>query len=285
MRIDQELKTHIETAFHPVADQPAANAFPPMRALADKLNEHAPAAKSGVIDVNVTPAVAAKFATASVDMWLRAVHSFLVSASLTDVSDIWSSVSGYYSSHYCVRAFAHLLGYFQLHHRKKIVKLQLISGGHVCQYQNKNRTDREHTAYWKIVKDAPIFASDPLFTRNTTGGTTPADVEHRDLASYADHLAQFATFRPLDTEALKNRVQKISGIEFSSPPIPDAKHYPDIEAVQIVAYHRLVRYRDFLDSILGGSNRFWKVHRTPPWSEEFINYQLTEQATLGSQFS
>ena len=44
------------------------------------------------------------FAMAAVKMWLRAVHSFLISVSLTKASPIWSSVAGYYSSHYSIRA-------------------------------------------------------------------------------------------------------------------------------------------------------------------------------------
>jgi hypothetical protein len=284
MKIDEMSKKHIELAFSPLRRISASDAFPAIRALADKLNSHAPPATTGVAHVNVTPAVASLFATASVDMWLRAVHSFLVSVSLTDVSHIWASVAGYYSSHYSVRALAHLFGYFQLHHRKKIVKLELIGGTHV-EYQNKNRTHREHKIYWKIVKDHKLFQGDPLFTSNSSGGTTPADVDHRDTASYADHLAQFTTFRPLDEQALKNRIRRISGIEFSTPPIPDAARYPDVESVQIVAYHRLVRFRDLVDDVLGGKNRFWTVHRSPSWASGFVDYQLTEQATLSSRWS
>ena len=54
------------------------------------------------------------FATAAVEMWLRAVHSFLISSSLEKASPIWSSISGYYASHYVMRAFAHLHGHFLL---------------------------------------------------------------------------------------------------------------------------------------------------------------------------
>jgi hypothetical protein len=47
----------------------------------------------------------------------------------------------------------------------------------------------------------------------------------------------------------------------------------------------LVRYRDLVDDILGGSNRFWSVYRDPPWAREYVNYQLTAQPSLRSQFS
>lgn len=52
------------------------------------------------------------FASASVEMWQRAVHSFLWSVALTDRSPIWASVSGYYASHFVMRAFAHSFGFF-----------------------------------------------------------------------------------------------------------------------------------------------------------------------------
>ena len=285
MQIEHALRTHVQLNFRPLNTQPAASSFPPMGSLSAELRNRAPAARSGVASVNVQPRVATLFATASVDMWMRAVHSFLISASLSDVSDIWASVCGYYSSHYSVRAIAHLLGYFQLYAQKKIVQLQIVGGRHVCSYRSKNRFDREHRMYWRIVKQESLFASDQLFTENARARSVPADVNHRDRANYIDHLGQFPTFRPLDDAVLRGRVRRISGIEFSTPPIPDAERYPDVESVQIVAYHRLVRYRDLVDNILGGGNRFWSVYRNPTWAAEFMDYQLTEQATLRSQFT
>ena len=95
------------------------------------------------------------FTTGAVDIWMRAVHSFLVSASLTDVSSIWSSVAGYYSSHYAVRSIAHLLGFFQLFKGKRIVHLQFLSGQYVCSFDPKKAQDREHKLYWQIVKKDP----------------------------------------------------------------------------------------------------------------------------------
>ena len=280
MKVDWSVRTHIEAIFQPLNRRAAARAFPPMASLSEALGKQTPAKTTGASIVNVRPQVSAMFATASVDMWMRAVHSFLVSSSLTNVSDIWASVAGYYSSHYSIRAFAHLFGYFHLHTQRKTVQLRLDGGRHVCEYHSKSKSDREHVAYWKLVKREGLFISDPLFTENTAGGTVPADVAHRDRANYIDHLAQFATFRPLDEGALKNRIDRISGIEFSTPPIPDVARYPNVEAVQVVAYHRLVRYRDVVDSILGSGNRFWSVHRNPAWASNFVDYQLTPQAAM-----
>ena len=144
-----------------------------MAALSAELNKLIPSSGATSPTVGVDPSVSRLFATASVNMWLRAVHSFLISASLTGVSDIWASVAGYYSSHYSVRALAHLLGYFQLHARRKVVKLHFENGKHLCEYISKTRASREHIAYWKLVKQASLFTSDQLFTENVPGGRVP----------------------------------------------------------------------------------------------------------------
>lgn len=285
MKIDSSIRNHVEIAFRPLNQKAAAHAFPDRGALSLELSKRVPAKEATSLTVPVDQSVSMLFATASVDMWLRAVHSFLISASLTATSHIWASVVGYYSSHYSVRALAHLLGYFQLHTKKKIVKCYVGDGQYLCDYVKKTGADREHTAYWRLVKRTPLFASDQLFTENIVGRNVFSDVAHRDRANYMDHLCDFPKFIPLDVVTLKNRIDRISGIEFSVPPIPDAERYPDVESVQIIAYHRLVRYRDLVDTILGGGNRFWSVHRNPPWAQDFVNYQLTEQASLRSQFS
>ena len=284
MKIDPALQAHITTAFAPLNDEAAVNAFPPPASLSQALNRALPAGSKGLESRNASQDVAKMFTTAAVDIWMRAVHSFLVSASLTEVSPIWASVAGYYSSHYSVRALAHLLGFFQLFTRKRIVQLELQGGRYVCTFDPKTPEGREHRIYWKIVKKDQHFAGDPFFTENNAV-IDNSDVGHRDRANYADHLPQFPVFRPLDAIALKNRVDKISEIECSAPPIPRVSQYPDVGSVQIIAYHRLVRFRDLVDTIIGDQNRFWNVHRSPPWARDFIDYQLTEEDTLRSQFT
>lgn len=279
MNIDKGLRSRLEIAFTPLNAKGAEKGFPPPTALSDALEAVLPAKE--VTSVSVTPKVASLFATAAVDIWLRAVHSFLVSASLTDASPLWASATGYYSSHYSVRALAHLLGHFQLFRRKRIVRLDLLSGRHICFFDPKQGADREHRLYWKLVKRDAHFASDPLFTENDSA-LDASDVGHRDRANYADHLFQFPSFRALDVAVLKARVQLISQIEFTTPPIPKRSLFPDVESVQVVAYHRIVTFRRFLDEVLGGSNRFWNVHRNPSWSGGMIDFQLTEQGGLDS---
>ena len=283
MIIDRDLRTLIRTGFA-LLNKMGANTFPGPNALSQALSRTLPAGSQGLASRNTTQDVAKMFTTAAVNIWMRAVHSFLVSASLTDVSPIWASVAGYYSSHYSVRALAHLLGFFQLFDRKRIVRLELHGGRYVCHFEPKNAGDREHRVYWKIVKGDQHFVTDPFFTENKSSDDE-SDVAHRDRANYADHLPQFPVFRPLDAAALKYRVNRISELEFASPPIPRASRYPDLESVQIIAYHRIVRFRDLVDSVVDDGNRFWNVHRNPSWASNFIDFQLTEEQTLRSQFT
>jgi len=285
-KIGPDLQVHITRAFAPLRDQAAAIALPPPGSLSQALKAAIPASSAGLPNAYMPRVVAKMFTTAAVDVWMRAVHSFLISASLTDVSPIWASVSGYYSSHYSVRSIAHLLGFFQLFSEKRIVQLQFQGGQYLCSFNRKTKLDREHRFYWKIVKLNPLFAADPFFTQNDSSiNDSPSDLGHRDRANYADHLSQFSVFRPLDAAALKARINRISEIEFKSPPIPRISKFPDVESVQVIAYHRLVRFRDLVDTIIGNSNRFWNVHRNPAWARDFMDFQLTEEATLHSQFT
>jgi hypothetical protein len=284
MRIEQDLQTHIKAAFEMVNDGPAGSSFPPPATLSDTLNKAMPPGASLHVTAKMVPGIAKMFTTASINMWMRSVHSFLVSASLTNVSPVWASVSGYYSSHYSVRAMAHLLGFFHLFGRKRIVRLEMQGGRFICTMNKSLVHDREHRFYWKVVKLNSLFASDPFFSQNDSA-TDQSDVAHRDYANYIDHLPHFPVFHPLDAEALRIRIDRISEIEIKSPPIPRVSRYPDLESVQIVAYHRIVRFRDLLDAVLANNNRFWNVHRDPAWARDFMDFQLTEEPGLAADFS
>lgn len=280
--IGADLRTHVITSFAPLNSASAANAFPPIATLADTLVSSAPTKMKPIGAVNVPPRVAALFATAAVEMWQRAVHSFLISASLTGTSPLWAAVSGYYSSHYSIRALAHLLGYFQLFRAKSIVRLVVRGGRQTCEYEAKKGDDREHKFYWRTVKADPLFAADSLFTVNDPG-IDVSDVAHRDRANYADHLTTFRQFRPLNLAELGSRIDFVSKIEFSTPPIPRVSKCPDVDNTQVIAYHRLIAFRRIVDEILGGRNRFWNVQRDPVWGKDMLNYQLTPNmsASLG----
>jgi hypothetical protein len=285
MRIERDLQTHIRAAFEMVNDGPAGSSFPPPATLSNTLNKAIPPGATVHVNRRMVPGIAKMFTTASVNMWMRSVHSFLVSSSLTNVSPVWASVSGYYSSHYSVRAMAHLLGFFQLFGRKRIVRLELQGGQFVCSMSKSAMHDREHRFYWHVVKGNSLFASDPFFTQNESTPDQTSDVAHRDFANYVDHLPHFPVFHPLDAALLRARVDRISEIEFNAPPVPQVSQYPDLDSVQIIAYHRIVRFRDLLDTILGISNRFWNVHRDPAWAREFMDFQLTEELNLRAEFS
>jgi hypothetical protein len=228
--------------------------------------------------IRVDPAkISAHFASAAVEMWLRGIHSFLISSSLTKVSPIWASVSGYYASHYCVRGLAHLHGFFQLFSKRRFIRIEITGGKHYCHVEKKGADDGEHKFYWKIVKEETQFKDDDFFTKNEDDGSKDAesDAGHRNIANYYDHIDRFSNFHPLDEEFLKTRITTLSKISLSSPPIPRKDKYPDVDTVQLVAYHRLIKFRDFLDEILGENNHFWKIYRNPTWCAEYLKYQVT----------
>ena len=274
--LDTDLQQRLETIFADLNSRAARRAFPAPLALASALDEICKTSPDGL--VRVPSHVPALFATAAVEIWLRAIHSFLISAAVTDASPIWAGISGYYSSHYCIRAFAHLLGYFQLFRRKRIACLE--SAKPMCSFLKKNAAHREHSFYWRIVKQHPSFAGDPLFTENLDDADE-SDAANRNRTTYGDHLSTaLPQFRVLDEAALRNRVHHISLIEFDAPPIPRRDRAPDIDAVQIVAYHRIVRFRRLLDQALGSKSRFWAIHRRPSWASEWTDFQLVETRRL-----
>jgi len=272
MPIDTTSK-QIEVMFSGLQRRSAAAAIPAPGTLSAILVSVVERAAGETIPIDAATLVF--FATASVEMWHRSVHSFLVSASLTKASPLWASVSGYYSSHYSIRAFAHLLGYFQLHRKNKIIQVGVEGNPYICQIIGKNRGDREHKFYWDTVKNHARFADDPLFTRNEERQPR-SDCGHRNKANYADHINQFPTFQVLDEAYLKQRVEKIAGVELSDAPIPKTESYPDTDNVQLIAYHRMVTFRKFVNEVLGNSNRFWNVHRKPSWCPTFLDFQVVE---------
>jgi len=250
----------------------AAAAFPQPGTLSKKLGdvvENAPGKTSTIIDAEILTC----FATASVDMWHRSVHSFLVSASLTRASSLWASVSGYYSSHYSVRAFAHLLGYFQLYKKKRIMRVEVQEdGSFLCHIIRKNAGDSEHKFYWKTIKEDVRFPANPFFTKNNL------DSDHRNMANYADHINNSPTFQVLDEPAMEEYVKTISYYKYSNAEaiFPKTKSYPDTENVQSIAYYRLAQFRQCVDKALGSTNLFWTTNRRPEWCPSFLDFKIPE---------
>jgi hypothetical protein len=276
--IDEPFRKQLLATFDPLKTAAAAKAFPPPRTLSDSLAKLVPLGGASSTR-NVEIKDASHFSTAAVDMWLRSVHSFLISASLTEASPIWASVAGYYSSHYAVRGVAHLLGYFQLFRKKRVVALSMNNSRFVCAFRSKDANDAEHKLYWKIVKQSGVFQGDGFFPENNPD-SEDSDVRHRNHANYADHLFIYPVFKPLSETALKNRIEFISKIVFDTPPLPRFSKFPDLAYVQLVAYHRLVRFRSTLDETLDGKNRFWNVHRNPSFASDLMDFQLAQGSAL-----
>jgi hypothetical protein len=277
MNIDDAFREQLLRAFFPLNSVAASKAFPAPSTLSTLLESMIP--KGSTTRSNIDAKSASYFATAAVEIWLRGVHSFLISGSLTETSPIWASVSGYYASHYCVRAVAHLLGYFQLFRKKKIVQLKFENGRHVCIFNSKAAHDGEHQLYWRIVKQDRVFQGDDLFTLNNSDSDA-SDIRHRNHANYADHIFGFPIFHAIDSEVLKDRIEYISKIVFDSAPVPRLSAFPDIEYVQLIAYRRIVSFRKILDEVLGTKNRFWNVHRNPSFAAGFMDFQLAEGGGL-----
>ena len=277
INIPLEMRTYVDVLFAPLDAASAAHSFPQLGHLAATLLDDFP--NRDQLQVTIDRQKSKYFATASVEAWHRAIHSFLISCSLTTASPLWSSVSGYYASHYAMRAIAHLLGYFLLYDRKLVIRMTLDGGGHHCNAIKNDAGSGEHKFYWKVVKKIPFFSADPLFTLNPEN-TDVSDSAHRNRANYADHVSRFPQFAPLNNVSLTNRVERISSIEMQVPPIPNRRSYPDLDSVQIVAYQRIIRYRRIVDEILGGKNRFWNVQRSPAFANAYCDYQITESGNL-----
>jgi hypothetical protein len=215
----------------------------------------------------------------SIEMWHRAIHSFLISSATTSVSPIWSSVSGYYSSHYTFRALAHLIGYFQLYREKKIIYSDIEK--QVCEISAKNKEDKEHKYYWKIVATNNYFGKERLFNVDINQ-YDKLDNAHRNRANYIDNVNIFPIFKPLDKEQLKARIEIVSKFELPDVLIPRIEKFPDVDRVQLIAYHRIVRYRKILDECVDSRNKVWKMHRSPEWCKDFVKFQATPISPMQS---
>jgi hypothetical protein len=156
-----------------------------------------------------------------------------------------------------------------------IVALQTSRSGFVCNFsKSKGIEKREHNFYWKRVKQHYEFFVDPLFTDNSERDGIPSDVGHRSWVNYRDHIDAFPNFSPLRFEELKKRIEYVSKIELSAYPIPHREEkFINVEAVQIVAYHRIAYYRELVNSVLPKQNRFWSIHKNPSWCKGIIEFQ------------
>lgn len=278
-----EINKQITSLFHGLDSTRSISSLPPpgylSQILCTRLGKRR-ITSAGVYEV-IRLQDATLFASAAVEIWLRGVHSFLISAGVNKISPIWASVCGYYSSHYCIRALAHLLGFFQIRRKSCIVKIEIEGGAtnyrYRCHFNNK--PNREHVVYWKIVKDSPQFSSDPLLRTNLEDSD---ESMHRAKANYYDHVNHFYQFSPLDRQELKNRISWVSKTPLTAAPVFDQSKFPEVDKVQLVAYHRIILFRKFLDGILGSRSRYWNYYRTPSWSSGYLDFQIVQAEGLES---
>jgi hypothetical protein len=222
----------------------------------------------------VKPADGRCFASAAVEMWHRAIHSFLWSVAITESSPMWSAIIGYYSSHFVMRAFAHTIGFFKSFLRRRIAQITIGNGRFVCSSLPGGRRG-EHAFYWEVVKDYPPFKNNPLFKANNERDAS-SDAAHRNFANYIDHIGAFLPVRfPID-QRIVTSVEKISVIRRFSVTSPSRDNYPDLFNVQILAYQRIVTFQDSIDDRIA-PNRFWKQHRYPIWCKPYISFRLESQ--------
>jgi hypothetical protein len=211
-------------------------------------------------------------ASASVEMWHRAIHSFLWSVAMTDKSPLWASVTGYYSSHFVMRALAHSLGIYKSFTHKTVFQIARQGGGIVCRCHPKpTKKHGEHQFYWQVVKDHPDFVRDSLFSANAEGGVGPrgrekSDYMHRNFANYTDHIDNFSELSFPDVPKITKSIEKIRLSRKNSVELPRRSNYPDHRAIQVLAYQRIVAYREFLDTRVLKTSAFWKAHREPVWA-------------------
>jgi hypothetical protein len=213
-------------------------------------------------------------ASASVEMWHRAIHSFLWSLALTEESKLWASISGYYASHFVMRAFAHAMGFFKCFTDRKIVQVVVHKGQFVCSLLEAKDAG-EHAFYWKVVKDHPSLTGNPLF-RGNSERDKKSDSAHRNFANYTDHVNSFVALGFPTLGKVTENVEKISRIRLHSVTEPSREDFPDLFNVQILAFQRIVAFHDFLDERIP-KNRFWRAHRRPAWCNNVMSFQVENQ--------
>src|SRR5712692_153400 len=132
--------------------------FPAPGTLSDEFNV---LIESGAASLVLSHNKSQMLASGSVEMWHRAIHSFLWSVTLTETSPLWASVSGYYASHYVMRAFAHSMGIFKSFTNRGAIQIEMVGGQFVLSRFTSRKG--EHAFYWNAVKGYPRFATNPLF--------------------------------------------------------------------------------------------------------------------------
>ncbi len=253
-----------------VLDTGRPDRLPPPRELASTLYRARSRGQGGAISQTQLT----YFVTASVEMWHRALHSFLIAAGLYRASELWASVAGYYASHYSMRAFAHLFGFFALYRRRAFLEVAYVEGRCRCLPVSGllDELRGEHRFYWAVVRRQQRFQGEALFTDNDDS-RDESDASHRGYANYVDHVDRFGRYASCDREELRTSVARIARTAIDGPiAIPDRSRYPDLATVLSIGYLRIRRYRMLLDELVGTRGTFWRYHRSPTWSEGLVAF-------------
>lgn len=228
-------------------------------------------------------ALASLFSTAAIEVWQRAVHALIVSCAISRASQQWSVVSGYYSSHYCVRAYAHLGGILLLYRLKRVAKIELTGSGYNLHMIKKNGSDREHALYWKETSTCEFFGLGRLASRNDDD-ESPNDARQRNIANYYDHVDAFRGVESATIEMARDRLYQLATLRLPENPLPRAEHYPDLDRIHLAAYYRIIRFRDYMDGLLESSSSYWNAHRDPQWARGLMTFQRPEELNIAGVF-
>lgn len=259
----------LKLLFQPLSNRPSAGAMPAAFTLSTSLTRLVQRAGGAAINLNRQDAT--NFATASVEIWHRAVHSLLISIALKKDSPVWAAVAGYYASHYTFRAAAHLLGFFSLHSAKCTIEINGQTGPYFGAVVKKRK--REHDWYRDKVSNSKLFGSDSFFSARPKAGLD--DREHRSLANYGDHVSRYPSLSPIALEEIKDRMRILERYPAVVPPELSDARFPDLDGVWVLAYQRISRFRKLLDDKVG-KNRFWDGHRDPSWAKQFTNFDMAD---------
>jgi hypothetical protein len=269
-----EAETILRVSFGKFERHNASVAFPSRGSLARLISDLL--ARQPTVDPLLPHKDIGLFATASIEMWQRAIHSFLWSVALTNASPIWSSVCGYYASHFVMRAYAHSLGIFKSFAQGEIIQVVTNGRQFLCSRANISGGQRgEHAFYWKAAKDYPRHSGNALFRSNSEKDAT-SESSHRTFANYTDHVDAFQPLGLPPPDRLLTDLEKIRRIRKHSVEPPTRDTFPDLQTVQILAFQRIVEFQDFLDEKVGG-NPLWQAHRRPAWCRDQMVFQVEEQ--------
>jgi hypothetical protein len=263
----------VELSFGKLDKPNAKMDFPERGALSNHFNDL-------LIGGGAAPTLSHKYspmlASAGVEMWHRAIHSFLWSVALSKSSPLWASVSGYYASHFVMRAFAHSMGIFKSFRQKEVIQVLVQNGQFVCSPLTWSSNGRgEHAFYWKAVKGHPKLLTNDLFRENSERDPK-SDSVHRTFANYTDHLCSYPPLEFPTQATVADCIERISRIRLHSVIIPSRDDYPDLQNVQILAFQRIIAFQDFLDEKVP-KNRFWRAHRRPSWCRDVMIFQVEDQ--------